>query len=98
LGYEQFHSLLEGVVKPLKEKIRQNQFRKTSRKPYVRQAQTGLVAIDECHLVKQWKEFRQEFTVLGELRIELHQDVLYDEASDKVVLSNTGFRSVGRHL
>lgn len=69
------------------------------------QAQIGLVAIDECHLVKQWEEFRQEFTMLGELRIILHQDVVWfrcsatlDNEAERLVLANAGFRPVGRHL
>jgi hypothetical protein len=60
------------------------------------QARIGLVAIDECHPVE---EFRHEFTMLG-----LHQDVVWfgcpatlgDEAR-RLVLANAGFRP-GRHL
>ncbi len=40
------------------------------------QARIGLVAIDECHLVKQWESFRPTFTMLGELRTILRQDVV----------------------
>jgi len=69
------------------------------------QARIGLVAIDECHLVKQWKDFRHEYTMLGELRLILHQDVVWfgcsatlDDEAERLVLANAGFRPVGRRL
>ena len=50
-------------------------FRAALRDPEL-QAKIGLVAIDECHLVKQWEEFRPEFTMLGDLRVILRQEVV----------------------
>jgi len=57
------------------------------------QGRIGLVAIDECHLVKQWKDFRAAFTMLGELRVLLRQDVVWfgcsatlDEEAEQLVL------------
>ncbi|KAF1975379.1 hypothetical protein BU23DRAFT_566928 [Bimuria novae-zelandiae CBS 107.79] len=40
------------------------------------QARIGLLAIDECHLVMQWEEFRPAFTLISELRTILHKDVV----------------------
>jgi len=69
------------------------------------QSRVGLVAVDECHLVRQWEAFRPEFSMLCELRILLHQDVIWfgctatlDAETERIILSNTGFRSVGRNL
>ncbi len=31
------------------------------------QRQVGLVAIDECHVLSQWKEFRREYVMIHEL-------------------------------
>ena len=65
----------------------------------------GLVAIDECHVVKQWRDFRLGFTILDELRIILHQDVVWfgysatlDNEVERLVLSSTGFRVVGPNM
>ena len=83
------------------EQATTKEFRKALKRPEF-QARIGLVAIDECHLVKQWKEFRPAFTMLGELRMILHRDVMWfacsatlsDEAK-KLVLNDSGFRPVG---
>ena len=69
------------------------------------QARIGLVAIDECHLVKQWESFRPTFTMLGELRTILRQDVVQfgcsatlDKEAEQLVLNNAGFRSIGDRM
>lgn len=79
-------------------------FRDALRDPHL-QAQIGLVAIDECHLVKQWREFRAEFTMLYELRAILRQDVVWfgcsrtlDQEAEEVVLQQAGFRPLGCHV
>lgn len=36
----------------------------------------GLIVIDKCHLVEQWKDFRNEYGKLEQLRRLLRQDVL----------------------
>jgi superfamily II DNA helicase RecQ len=66
------------------------------------QSKIGLVAIDECHLIKQWKEFRDKFTMLGELRSILRDHVVWfactatlDSEAEKLVLKNAGFRPIG---
>jgi superfamily II DNA helicase RecQ len=66
------------------------------------QARIGLVAIDECHLIMQWEKFRPAFTLLGELRTILHQDIVWfgcsatlDSLSEKRVLNTAGFRAIG---
>ena len=76
-------------------------FRAVLRDPLF-QRRVGLVAIDECHLVKQWSVFRAEFTMLGQLRTILHQDVFWfgcsatlDNAGEELVLDSAGFRCVG---
>ena len=76
-------------------------FRQLLKSPNL-QARIGLVAIDECHLVTQWEEFRPAFTLLSELRTILHQDVVWfgcsatlDVTDTKRVLITAGFRRVG---
>jgi superfamily II DNA/RNA helicase len=66
------------------------------------QARIGLLAIDECHLVLQWETFRPAFTLIGELRTILHQDVVWfgcsatlDRVGERRVLETAGFRTVG---
>jgi len=78
-------------------------FRAVLRDPLL-QRRVGLVAIDECHLVKQWSVFRPEFTMLGQLRTILHQDVVWfgcsatlDNAAEELILNSAGFRCVGPH-
>ncbi|EDN04857.1 predicted protein [Histoplasma mississippiense (nom. inval.)] len=41
------------------------------------QARIGLVAIDECHLIHQWKNFRTQFAMLGQLRLLLREDIVW---------------------
>lgn len=66
------------------------------------QACVGLVAIDECHLIRQWQDFRPAFTMMGVLRTALHPDVCWfgctatlDSAGEECVLSTAGFRQLG---
>jgi superfamily II DNA/RNA helicase len=68
------------------------------------QSKIGLVAIDECHLVDQWKDFRAQFTMLGELRTILQRRVVWfgcsatvEEGVENIVLKSAGFRAVGKH-
>ena len=56
------------------EQVSKKAFRVMLRKPEF-QSKIGLVAIDECHLIMQWSSFRPDFTLFGELRTILHQDV-----------------------
>lgn len=78
---------------------------RTALKDSVVQSRLGLVAIDECHLVRQWEAFRPKFTMLGELRSLLRQDIVWfgcsatlDEKTETTVLNNAGFRQVGDNL
>ncbi|KIV98313.1 uncharacterized protein PV09_09841 [Verruconis gallopava] len=64
--------------------------------------QVGLVAIDECHLVGQWAEFRPQFTMLGELRNLLPDSTVWfacsatlSDKAERSVLDRTGFRPIG---
>lgn len=66
------------------------------------QARIGLVAIDEVHLVMQWETFRPAFTMLGQLRTILHQDIVWfgctatlDALAEDRVLKTAGFRRIG---
>lgn len=66
------------------------------------QAKIGLVAIDECHLIKQWENFRGKFAMLDQLRMLLRQNILWfgcsatlSEKDEKVVLETGGFRGLG---
>jgi superfamily II DNA helicase RecQ len=43
----------------------------------VYQKRVGLVAIDEAHLIEQWKNFREKFTMLGQLRQILPKEVVW---------------------
>lgn len=86
------------------EQASSKSFRDALKNPEL-QARIGLVAIDECHLVKQWESFRPTFTMLGELRTILRQDVVWfgcsatlDKEAEQLVLSNAGFRSVGDRM
>lgn len=68
------------------------------------QSKIGLLAIDECHLVCQWKDFRPQFANLSRLRRKLQQScVLFgctatisDEAEHQI-LTEAGFNRVGRN-
>ena len=67
------------------------------------QSRIGLVAIDECHLVKQWGiNFRAAFAHINDLRGLLRESVMWfgctatlDIESEQLVLKNAGFRTVG---
>jgi len=66
------------------------------------QSKIGLVAIDECHLVQQWKGFRENFAMLGQLRQLLREDVLWfgcsatlSQETEQLILQNAGFRNLG---
>lgn len=62
----------------------------------------GLVAIDELHFVEQWKEFRAEFTMLGELRAMLSRRTVWFGCSATIpsskeasILLQASFRPIG---
>jgi superfamily II DNA helicase RecQ len=83
------------------EQASSKQFRQTLRNPEL-VAQIGLVAIDECHLVKQWKDFRPAFASIGELRMSMREDVVWfgcsatvDDETEEFILRNAGFRQLG---
>lgn len=66
--------------------------------------QIGLVAINKCHLVKQWKDFRAHFTMLGELRQMLLDHVVFfgctataDAETERLIKTMAGFRPEGVH-
>jgi len=67
------------------------------------QSRIGLVAIDECHLVKQWGlNFRAAFAQINDLRGLLRESVVWfgctatlDIESEQLVLEKAGFRTVG---
>ncbi|KAF2669323.1 P-loop containing nucleoside triphosphate hydrolase protein [Microthyrium microscopicum] len=68
------------------------------------QQRIGCVAIDECHLVHQWRNFRTKFTMIGELRAILPQDVVWfgctgtlSRPAQETVLQLGGFRRLGQH-
>jgi Helicase conserved C-terminal domain/DEAD/DEAH box helicase len=77
-------------------------FREALKDPRL-QARIGLVAIDECHLVKQWGEgFRETYSILHELRSILREEVVWfgctatlDQATEDAILRNGGFRPLG---
>lgn len=86
------------------EQASSRSFRKALKNPEL-QARIGLVAIDECHLVLQWEEFRPAFTLLGELRSILRADIVWfgcsatlDSKAEKRVLDTAGFRMVGNGM
>ena len=76
-------------------------FRTLLKEPEV-QSKIGLVAIDECHTIRQWSNFRPQFTLLGQLRLVLRQDIVWfacsatlDAETEENVLSHAGFRQIG---
>ena len=76
-------------------------FRALLKEPDV-QSNIGLVAIDECHTVRQWSDFRPQFTLLEQLRFVLRQDIVWfacsatlDAKTEEAVLSTAGFRPIG---
>ena len=83
------------------EQASSEEFRTALKRPEL-QARIGLVAIDECHLVKQWETFRPHFTMLGQLRQLLRQDIVWfgcsatlDLEVEQHILQSAGFRTVG---
>lgn len=79
-------------------------FREALKDP-VFQARIGLLAIDECHLVKQWEKFMPQSTMLYQLRQILREDVIWfgcsdtlDAETEALVLNKAGFRSVGEQF
>jgi superfamily II DNA helicase RecQ len=83
------------------EQASSKEFRAALKTPEL-QSRVGLVAIDECHLVSEWENFRPAFTMLGELRMVLNQDVVWfgcsaslPEKAEQAVLQEAGFRPVG---
>ena len=73
-------------------------FRELLKEPTM-QAAIGLVAIDECHVIRQWAGFRPKFTMIGELRMILRRDVVWfacsatlDSETQELVLKSAGFR------
>ena len=86
------------------EQASSRSFRKALKSPEL-QAQIGLVAIDECHLVTQWEKFRPAFTLLGQLRTILCKDIAWfgcsatlDDEAEQRVLDSAGFRSIGNGM
>ncbi|EDN07265.1 predicted protein [Histoplasma mississippiense (nom. inval.)] len=66
------------------------------------QEKIGLVAIDECHLVTQWSQFRSQFARLGHLRLLLREDIVWfgcsatlSSKAEDIILQEAGFRSIG---
>lgn len=66
------------------------------------QGRIGLVAINECHTIRHWQEFRPAFSMLGQLRDLLPKDVLWfacsatlDEETQTAILEHSGFRQYG---
>ena len=69
------------------------------------QARVSLITINKCYLVKQQEMFQPAFTILGELRTILYQDIVWFNYSttlnkevEQLVLSNAGFRSIGNRI
>lgn len=65
-------------------------------------SEIGLVVIDECHLIEQWKDFRIEYPKLNQLRLLLRDEVLWFGCSATItpakqswILENGGFRAIG---
>jgi superfamily II DNA helicase RecQ len=66
------------------------------------QSKVGLVAIDECHVLSQWKEFRSEYVMIHELRRSLLSETVFfgcsatlDLETENAVKSFGGFREEG---
>jgi superfamily II DNA helicase RecQ len=66
------------------------------------QRQVGLVAIDECHVLSQWKEFRSEYVMIHELRRSLPSETVFfrcsatlDLETENAVKKFGGFREEG---
>lgn len=83
------------------EQASSNAFRNILKDPQFL-SKIGMVAIDECHLIEQWQNFRQKFTMIGELRQILNRDTVWfgcsatlDDVAEDIVLKKAGFRSIG---
>jgi superfamily II DNA helicase RecQ len=66
------------------------------------QRKVGLVAIDECHVLSQWKEFRSEYVMIHELRRSLLSETVFfgcsatlDLETENAVKRFGGFREEG---
>lgn len=66
------------------------------------QTKIGMVAVDECHLVAQWKHFRENFANLHVLRQCLRSDVVWfgcsatmSDNDEEQILRDGGFRNIG---
>ena len=59
-------------------------FRALLKEPDV-QSNIGLVVIDECHTIRQWSDSRPQFTLLGQLRFVLRQDIVWFACSATLV-------------
>ena len=84
------------------EQASSKEFRDALKSPEL-QNRVGLVAIDECHLISEWETFRPAFTMLGELRMVLHRDVVWfgcsaslPEKAEQIVIQQAGFRRIGQ--
>src|SRR6266480_4151296 len=77
------------------------EFHKILQDPHFQQ-RVGLVAIDECHVLSQWKEFRNEYVLIHELRRSLPSSTVFfgcsatmDIETEQVVKRLGGFRAEG---
>jgi len=77
------------------------EFRKILQDPSF-QRQVGLVAIDECHVLSQWKEFRSEYVMIHELRRSLLSETVFfgcsatlDAKAENAVKEFGGFQEEG---
>jgi superfamily II DNA helicase RecQ len=72
-------------------------FKKVLRNPSFHR-KFGLFAVDELHVVGEWRKFRPEFTHLGALRVLMPQRVPFfgctatlDKDNERFILDSTGF-------
>ena len=70
----------------------------TALKNILIQIHIDLVIIDECYLVKQWKNFQSAFTILNEFKMIFHQNVIWfncsailNEKTKQLILFSTDF-------
>jgi superfamily II DNA helicase RecQ len=83
------------------EQATAQEFRKILQDPDF-QGKVGLVAIDECHVLSQWKEFRSEYVMIHELRRSLLSETVFfgcsatlDLETENTVKRFGGFREEG---
>ena len=76
-------------------------FQNALRNPQL-QAIIGLLAIDECYLVKHQKDFWPAFSILGKLRVLLRREIVQfgcsttlNKEAEQLILNNAGFCTVG---